>query len=203
MTDHFATLGQPRRPWLDAEALKETFHRLSGTVHPDRVHGADEGTRQSAAGQYAALNAAHQCLREPKARLQHLIHLERGGKPGDSNQIPDDMLRLFQETGSLLRQADLLIAGQTRSASPVVRVQLMEKALPCLNSITLLQSVLRVRRAQLDSELVSLDAAWPMTSGREQVPEPMLRGAERLCHLYGFIDRWQAQLQERSFQLTL
>ena len=44
MTDHFATLGEPRRPWLDAEALKEKFHRLSGTVHPDRVHGADEAT---------------------------------------------------------------------------------------------------------------------------------------------------------------
>jgi hypothetical protein len=113
------------------------------------------------------------------------------------------MLRLFQETGSLLRQADLLIAGQTRTASPVVRVQLMEKALPCLNSITRLQSVLRVKRAQLDSELVSLDAAWPMTSGKEPVLEPLLRSAERLCHLYGFIDRWQAQLQERSFQLTL
>ena len=33
MTDHFAALAQPRRPWLDGDALKESFHRAA-TLDP-------------------------------------------------------------------------------------------------------------------------------------------------------------------------
>ena len=40
MTDAFALLSEPRRPWLDAEALKARFLPLSAAVHPDRVHSA-------------------------------------------------------------------------------------------------------------------------------------------------------------------
>lgn len=203
MTDHFATLGEPRRPWLDAEALKEKFHMLSATVHPDRVHGAGESTRQTAADHYTALNAAYQCLREPKTRLHHLILLERGKKPGDSNQIPDDLLRLFTLMGGLVRQADTLLAEKSRITSPVLRVQLIERALPCLGSMSQLQSSLRARRDELDSELRQLDAAWPTMPRGPAITEAQLQNAERLYHLYGFIDRWLAQLQERAFQLTL
>jgi hypothetical protein len=45
MTDYFALLQTPRRPWVDAEKLKENFQLLSARVHPDRLHGADEVTR--------------------------------------------------------------------------------------------------------------------------------------------------------------
>ena len=34
MTDLFALLGEPRRPDLDPERIKQTFHRLSRTEHP-------------------------------------------------------------------------------------------------------------------------------------------------------------------------
>ena len=36
MTDCFALLGEPRCPWLDAEALKSRFLVLSAEAHPDR-----------------------------------------------------------------------------------------------------------------------------------------------------------------------
>ena len=90
MTDHFAVLGQPRRPWLDADLLKETFLTLSGAAHPDHVHNQGAPVRQQADSRYVELNAAYQCLRNPKARVEHLLQLESGAKPGDLRAIPDD-----------------------------------------------------------------------------------------------------------------
>jgi hypothetical protein len=40
MQDAFALLNEPRRPWLEAEALKQKFLALSSAVHPDRVSAA-------------------------------------------------------------------------------------------------------------------------------------------------------------------
>jgi hypothetical protein len=51
MTDCFDLLGEPRRPWLDAEALKSRFLLLSAEAHPDRVHGGtDEAKAAAGAG---------------------------------------------------------------------------------------------------------------------------------------------------------
>ncbi len=65
--DHFAELGQPRRPSLDADALKDHFHRLTAEHHPDI---AGDG------GRFTTLNAAYTVLREPAARLRHLLELD-------------------------------------------------------------------------------------------------------------------------------
>ena len=48
MTDHFALLDEPRRPWIDADLLKEKFLALSSRVHPDRVHNAPAPERKDA-----------------------------------------------------------------------------------------------------------------------------------------------------------
>jgi len=203
MNDHFATLGVPRRPWLDPESLKEKFHNLSASVHPDRVHGAAAEVRRVAGDRYSDLNAAYQCLRDPKARLQHLIVLEKGGKPGDSNRIPDDLLRWFEEIGGLLRLADSLIAEKGLFSAPVLKVQFMEQALPLMQKLNELQSSLKERLHQLDSQLQRLDDAWEESGSAQENRDGLVQEAEHLYHLYGFIERWRAQLHERAFQLTL
>ena len=202
MTDHFAALDEPRRPWLDAEELKEKFHSLSTSVHPDRVHGADEATRRAASDQYTALNAAFQCLREPKSRLQHLLLLERGSKPGDLKSIPEDVVQLFAEVGAVLRQTDALLKEKAQAISPMVKVRVLEKSLPSLDKISQLQSILAQRREALLSELRALDEAWQQRP-HDSAGDSLLADAERLYHLFGFLDRWVAQLQERMVQLTL
>src|SRR5438552_2017449 len=68
MTDAFVLLDEPRRPWLDAEALKQKFLPLSGASHPDRIHSAPEAEKQAATSHYAELNAAYNTLREPRDR---------------------------------------------------------------------------------------------------------------------------------------
>jgi curved DNA-binding protein CbpA len=125
MFDSFSVLGEPRRPWLDPEALKEKFHALSSEVHPDRVHGASEAERRAANERYTALNAAYQCLREPRQRLAHLIELERGVRPGVIQTVPSDLMALFLEVGARLKEADRLQA--VSAGFPLRKVRLFSR----------------------------------------------------------------------------
>ena len=120
MTDCFALLDEPRRPWLDADALKVKFHARSAEVHPDRVHNAPETERVSAQERYTTLNAAFNTLREPKDRLQHLLELESGAKPGNIQSTPAELTNLFFEVGRLCRDVDFFLlekAAPTRRCS--------------------------------------------------------------------------------------
>jgi DnaJ-domain-containing protein 1 len=203
MTDHFAALSMPRRPWLDAELLKEKFHTLSTTVHPDRVHGAEETVKAQAGESYAVLNAAHQCLRDTKLRLQHLLLLETGSKPGDLRTIPEDLVQMFSQVAMLLRQTDGLMKEKAQAVSPMLKVALLERAMPHLGSISILQAAIDARRVELDDELRMLDVAWAGDISDLQTRDKALAGAQRLSHLFGFVDRWSGQLRERMIQLTM
>ena len=88
MTDHFALLNEPRRPWLEPELLKAKFLKLAAEAHPDKQHGSSEAEKSPANRRYAELSAAYNCLAEPKSRLLRPIELELGAKPKDVQQIP-------------------------------------------------------------------------------------------------------------------
>ena len=79
MNDAFALLEFPRQPWLEPEALKQAFLKHSTAMHPDKF--LDPTNKESAQARFAELNQAHEILRDPKRRLQHLLTLERGHKP--------------------------------------------------------------------------------------------------------------------------
>lgn len=203
MTDYFAALATPRRPWLDPEPLKEKFFTLSSTVHPDRVHGADEAIKSQADESYAALNSAHRCLRDTKLRLQHLLLLETGAKPGDLKTIPEDVIQMFSQVAMLLRQTDSLLNEKAQAVSPMLKVGVLERAVPHLGMISTLQTAIDRRRAELDGELRALDADWAGLVSNPENREPVLAGVQRLYHLFGFLDRWSGQLRERMIQLTI
>lgn len=203
MTDYFAALDQPRRPWLDPEALKEKFHELSAVVHPDRLHNSDADLRQQASERYAELNAAYQCLRNPKARLEHLCQLENGAKPGDLRAIPNDVMQFFGEVGALLRETNGLVTEKAAVTSAILRVGLLEKSMPYLEKISKLQASIQTRLQGVTDELRALDREWDECLRSPDRRAAALASAERLYHLFGFFERWAGQLQERSFQLTV
>ncbi len=62
MSDYFALLNEPRRPWLEADPLKQKFLVLSASIHPDKIHSAGESEKSATAKQFAELNAAYNCL---------------------------------------------------------------------------------------------------------------------------------------------
>lgn len=196
MTDNFLILNEPRRPWLDANSLKTKFFTLSSEVHPDRVHGASESDKLAANQRCTELNAAYQCLREPRSRIRHLLELELGAKPSDLTNVPDDLMELFFAVGKLLRVADTFLTEKAKATSPLIQVQLFERGMECVEQLNELSGKISPRRDALLEKLRDLDAGWQTHTTTH---------TDRLLNIWrllSFYERWLAQLQERVVQLS-
>ncbi len=198
MTDYFKLLNESRRPWLDTDALKQKFIAQSAKVHPDRIHSADEAEKSAKAKEFAELNAAYNCLAEPKTRLLHLIELERGAKPADIQQIPAGLADLFAEVAMTCRQVDAFLAGKNKATSPLLQVQFFERGQVWTETLQNLQYKLTKLREALADKLKSLDAQWPDTTKRAEI----LASLEELYRVFSYFNRWNSQITERIVQLS-
>jgi len=206
MADYFALLDEPRRPWLDPEVLKVKFHALTAMVHPDRVHLATEPERQAANQRYAELNAAYQCLSEPKERLHHLLELERGDKVEDVQKISPGTMDSFMEIGELCRQADAFLAEKASATSPLLKVQLFERGMALTDGLQLLAGRLDGRREALMLQLRNLNMAWETAPPVGSSTRLHVLPCSRLEHIYrelSYLKRGTQQIRERLVQLSL
>jgi DnaJ-domain-containing protein 1 len=202
-TDYFALLDQPRRPWIETEALKQKFLSLSAEIHPDRVHNADEQTRRAAQQRYAELNAAHSTLINPRERLRHLIELETGRKPAEVQQVPARLANFFFEIAQTCRAADAILNLRAKAASSLAKAQLFERSQDVVEELGARQQKIGVQRENLLSRLKDADAEWlrqPKTDTDKR--QELLLNLEQLYRLFSYCDRWAQQLQERIVQLA-
>ena len=198
MTDNFALLNEPRRPWLDTDSLKQKFRARSGPIHPDRIHSAGESEKSAKAKQFAELNAAYNCLAEPKSRLLHLLELERGFKPKDIQQIPAGLADLFAEVATHCRNVDMFLAEKNKATSPLLQVQLFEHSQSWVEKLQALKQKLNGLHEKLVEGLKSINREWPDMAKRQQ----LLAQAEELYRLFGYFNRWNSQVAERIVQLA-
>ncbi len=198
--DFFALLGEPRRPWLDPERVKETFHRLSRTEHPDQqiaVEAAAGAERHD--GAFARLNQAQSVLRDPKARLRHLLELEHPEvKLSGPANVPATLADLFAPVHGLLRETDELLAKKNAAPSALAKAllarqewALRERAEERLAGLEGLQD------AALE-ELRAFDAGW---EGR--APGDAAGSLHDFYQRFAYLSRWTEQLRERLFQLGM
>ena len=205
MTDCFELLQEPRRPWLDANALKARFLELSAAAHPDRVHGGTESERAHANARSAELNAAYNTLRESRDRLFHLLELERGAPSRDIQRIPAGTMDLFVEIGQCCRDADTFLATNPNSESPMLKLQRMRQALEWSDRLMALQRQVNLRREVLETTLRGLNAAWesaPPPSDPDRKNHLPLESLEDAARAMSYVSRWTSQLQERLGQLA-
>ena len=195
MTDNFALLDEPRRPWIDAESLKKKFLALSSAVHPDRVHQSSPEERKAADARYADLNTAYNCLREPKERLRHLLELELGKKPGDVENIPSDLMDFAFEIGRVCKAADTLLLEKAGITSPMLKVQFFERGQEQTEQLNAQQRKINEQRDALLTELQAMNPAW-------QTEARPLKRLEEIYRLLGYFGRWSRQLQDRIVQLA-
>jgi DnaJ-domain-containing protein 1 len=203
MSDYFALLNEPRRPWLEHEALKQKFLALSANAHPDRVHTANEDEKRAAQERYTGLNAAYNCLREPVERLRHLLELELGERPKEVQEIPPDLADLFLETSRLCREAGAFLAEKQKVTSGLLKVQWFERGEEWRERLVALQNKINSHQEALLAELRGIDSRWdaaelPGQSGRRGA----LTRLEVIYRLSSYFARWVAQIQELIVQLT-
>lgn len=199
MTDYFALLDEPRRPWLDAEALKEKFLALSATVHPDRVHNLGEAERAAAQERYTGLNAAYNCLREPKERLRHLLELELGALPKDIQRIPSELMDLSLQVGKACRDADAFLAEKAKVTSPLLQVSFFERGQEFVEALQGIQRRVNSLNERLSEELKRVDAEWEL---HPEARKSLLPRVEELHRLFSYFARWNGQIQERVVRLS-
>jgi DnaJ-domain-containing protein 1 len=203
MTDNFALLDEPRRPWIDTDSLKEKFLTRSSQVHPDRSHNAPEAERRTAGERYSELNAAYNCLREPKDRLRHLLELELGARPTDIQSVPPELMDSFFEVGRLCREADFFLMEKAKVTSAILKVQLFERGQEWTDQLNAVQRKINSRREELLQELKAMNSTWELVSQNEADRDKLLLGRlEEIYRLLGYFARWSEQIQERIVQLS-
>lgn len=206
MTDYFALLNQPRRPWLDEESLKGRFLAKSTEVHPDRLHQAAKEERDEATRRYAELNAAYNSLREPKDRLQHLLFLEHGAKPSGIDSVPEELMGLFMEAGRLCQEVDAFLAERSMISSPLIKVQMFERGMEWTDKLNEFQRKLNLRRTALEEELKRMNPLWdtaPPVGHADRAASLPLNDLNNCYRAASYLSRWMGQLQERAVKLAL
>jgi DnaJ-domain-containing protein 1 len=185
--DYFAILDQPRLPWLDPDALKTRFLALGAETHPDRAPSAD---KESATRRYAELNAAYNCLREPKDRLAHLIELETGRGPVDTQENPASLVDLFFALAHVFQNVDKFLKQRSWASSPLAKAQSFADGLEWTDKLMQFQSQINARRQQLETQLRALNDATQIAQ------------LTALYREFSFLKRWSEQTQERIARLA-
>ena len=190
--DCFALLGEPRRPWLDPEAVKETFHRLSRTEHPDQAAA-------EADADFARLNTAQATLRDPKLRLRHLLELEcpEVKLAGPSN-VPAGLADRFVSVHGLLRETDTLLAKKAGASSALAKALLAREEHAAREKLEAALEELGTLLEAAEGELQGFDALW--TAARPPDAATTLLG---LYQRFSYLSRWTEQGRERLFQLGM
>ena len=197
MTDCFALLNFPRRPWLDPDALKQRFHELSAEVHPDQAHDATDEAKAELQQRFTEVNAAHQCLIDAKSRVRHLLELELGQAPGNVKSIPGEMTDWFMEIGAVCREVDAFLVKKEAQDSPLLQAVLMGEGIELNDKVTEIHGRLQAELAILDAQLRTLGDS--QAEGR--VNALPLAKLEALGQRLSFWVKWSGQLAERSSRL--
>jgi len=198
--DPFVLLGVSRRPWIDSETLKQKFLSLSADCHPDRVHQATESQKRAAQDRFTELNTAYQSLLDDRERLLHLAELELGRRAAKVQNIPAELMTLFLEVGKLCREADAFLAEKAAQTSPLLKVQLFERAQIWIEQLRALQQQVMQSRDLLLTEIKKMDVGWEMASAAEKGLR--LRRLQEIAGLMNYSKKWNAQIQERIVQLS-
>ena len=184
MQDAFALFNLPRRPWLDAGELRDEFHRLGSAAHPDAGGDADR---------FAQLNAAHQTLREPAARLRLLLEFEAPSLLTQSRQIPTSLADRFMRVAAARQACATFLTRHRAATSPLARALLAAEHTAQTRVIA--DALADLETAQTDAldRLRELDATW-----QSRLPELASLQAE-----LSYLEKWTAQLRELHLELAI
>ncbi|MBI4265320.1 MAG: Fe-S protein assembly co-chaperone HscB [Acidobacteria bacterium] len=153
--DYFAFFGLPRRLGLDVQDLERRFRDLSRKFHPDYFYNAPAAERLASLERSSYLNDAYRILRNPVARIEHLLAIE-GLPPVKSDdgsaKVPPALLEeVFALNEELDEIRELREAG---GDAPQIRARLDAARRP-----------VDARRDEHERRIQELSARWDRQEG--------------------------------------
>jgi curved DNA-binding protein CbpA len=172
--DAFFIMGVPRAPWLDEADLKERFHRLSASRHPDIVGGDSH--------RFAELNDAYRILGEPVSRLRHFLQLTAPDSIVNAAAIPQEMGDLFMDVAAATQEAQKFAAAREKAASPLARALMEPQRLEIARRLAEMEGKVETAFRAIETEIRVPDATAQFLGG--------------LLSRYTFLGNWRRQLKE-------
>lgn len=193
MTDYFALLGEERRPSLDPERIRATYHRLSREWHPDQQSGTGP------ARDFAALNTAQRTLTDPKSRVRHLLALEYPQiSVSGPSAVPTALADLMFPLQALLAEANAFLGRKNATTHELSRALMAADGF-------FLQEKIEERLAGIEERLDTLLDELRRFDAERWDARPADAGTILLGFYHGFayLGRWSGQLREQLFGLAV
>ncbi len=201
--DYFALFGLKRHPVVDEADLKDRFMALSREVHPDQCGTEAVADKDLQQPNFEEVNAAYQCLRDTKERLEHLLELESGTKPASIQTIPNDLATVGAEVMMFCREVDAFLRTKTPNPSPMIRSQEFRAGLQWMNKGDTLSAQLSRIEAELEVSLHELGQKWPSGVSDPSNRKSLVEDLDRTFRKASYHRKWCKLIKERQFQLAL
>ena len=187
MSSLFALLGLPARPWLDPDALKAAYLRLTALHHPD-VAGAT--------ADFAEINRAQQTLADPAARLRHLLDLEAPAALARAQLVPPGIAAYFTPVAETRQAVDAFLKKHAAAASPLAKALLSAEQYQLQERLEQTISTLQQEQEALLAQVREADALW--LTDRPAALGLLLT----LWQSLGYTAKWLATLRESLFRMA-
>lgn len=175
MTDPFALLGLPRRPWVEPETVQDRYRARAADAHPDRPGGS--------AATLAALNEARFLLASHSRRLKSLAASETAETPHPFE--PD--WTLFARIGSIDRSAKEWNQTFNATSNPLQKAVLIARQKSLRAELLEIRNLLNQQIEHLTAATKEADRRWPETTAGTILT---------LAEAWTYAERWNATLDE-------
>ena len=153
--DYFSFFGLPRKLRLDAPDLERRFRELSRKFHPDYYYNAPPSERLASLERSSYLNDAYRVLRNPVARVEHLLAIEGVAPAGSADpsgsasatKVPPSLL---EEVFALNEELDEIREAREAGADAATLRARLEAA----------RRPIDARREAHERQLEELSARW-------------------------------------------
>ena len=159
--DYFTFMGLPKRLTIDPADLEARFRELSRKFHPDYYYNATPTERLASLERSSYLNDAYRTLRNPAARVEHLLAIEgmdaptsdrsSSGSGQAASKVPPALL---EEVFELNEELDAIREAREAGGDPVkLQARLAAARQP-----------IEAKREQHEQQLKALSATWDAQS---------------------------------------
>ena len=147
---------------------------------------------------FAQLNLAQTTLRDPKARLRHLLELGVSGGPADRpDDVPATLADQFAPIHGLLREIDALLARKAAAPSALTRALLAREEFALRERTEERLTQVEMYATRRTTRPLCLRRRW------EERPTDAATRLHELYQRFSYLSRWLEQLRERLFQLGM